>query len=233
MSNLGGMISFDGTLAGQITGGGGGGGDSVIIAPVITSGTKIADVSVNGVDKDLYCPTPTEVEVTPVQQSGTKIATIEVDNVEQDLYAPSPTQVSINQVQQSGTKIASIAVNGANTDIYAPDGGEHEYSTSEHTVGNWVDGRPVYEKTIFIDVPSGAGRFDLVTLDSNIDLIISQTAFMYLSNYIRFLPYTDIGNYDTNIYFNLPTLYLAVENDSWEGYKLCITIQYTKSSDLS
>lgn len=147
MSNLGGMISFDGTLAGQITGGGGGGGDSVIIVPVVTSGTKIADVSVNGVDKDLYCPTPTAVDVTPIQQSGTKIASIEVNGDSEDIYAPSPTQVSVNQVQQSGTKIASIAVNGVSTDIYAPEGSSVVYSTTERKIGTFM-GQDLYDITI-------------------------------------------------------------------------------------
>ena len=31
-----------------------GGGTDVVITPVVTSGTKIADVSVGGVEKDLY-----------------------------------------------------------------------------------------------------------------------------------------------------------------------------------
>lgn len=196
---MNGSISFNGSLIGDITGGGGGSGDEVIITPLVTSGTKIADVSVNGVEKDLYCP--------------------------------NPTQVNVTQVQQSGTKLASIDVNGVNSDIYAPDSNGHEYSTSEHVVGVWVDGRPVYEKTMFVNAPSGAGTFDIVTLDSNIDLIVSQSAFLFLSSYIRFLPHTYIGNNDTNIYFNLPTLKLVIDSDNWEGYQICITLQYTKSTD--
>ena len=141
-------IDFSGVLRGSIAdGGGGGGGDSVIINPVVTSGTKIADVSVNGVDKDLYCPNPTQVSVTQEQQSGTKIGSIEVNGVEVDLYAPSPTQVNVTQVQQSGTKIATIGINGVDTDIYAPEGGEVIYSTSERAIGVWIDGKPLYQRT--------------------------------------------------------------------------------------
>jgi hypothetical protein len=86
-----GSINFDGSLVGNITGGGGGGGDTVVITPLVTSGTKIADVSVNGVEKDLYCPTPAtpqEVEITPIMTSGTKIADVSVGGVEKDLYSP-------------------------------------------------------------------------------------------------------------------------------------------------
>ena len=144
-------IDFSGVLKGSIAdGGGGGGGDTVIITPVVTSGTKIADVSVNGVEKDLYCPTPpapTEVDITPVVTSGTKIGSIKVNGVEVDLYAPNPTQVNVTQVQQSGTKIATIGVNGVDTDIYAPEGGEVIYSTTERKIGKFLDD-DLYEVTI-------------------------------------------------------------------------------------
>ena len=139
---MNGSITFDGSLIGDISGGGGGGGDEVIITPVVTSGTKIADVSVNGVEKDLYCPTPpspTQVDVTPVQQSGTKIASISINGSSEDLYAPSPTQVNVTQVQQSGTKIASIEVNGVDTDLYAPESGEVIYSLTERKIGKFLN----------------------------------------------------------------------------------------------
>ena len=139
-------IDFSGVLSGSIAdGGGGGGGDTVIINPVVTSGTKIADVSVNEVEKDLYAPNPTQVIVTPDQQSGTKIGSIEVNGTEVDLYAPIPTQVSVTQVQQSGTKIASIDVNGVNTDIFVPSGGVN-YTTDEQVIGTWL-GEPLYQRT--------------------------------------------------------------------------------------
>ena len=145
-----GSINFDGSLVGNITGGGGGGGDTVVINPVVTSGTKIADVSVNGVEKDLYCPTPPtppQIDITPVQESGTKIADVSLNGVEKDLYAPNPTQVNITPVQQSGTKIATIGVNGVDTDIYAPSGcgGGDEYSQTPHKVGKYVENNVEYD----------------------------------------------------------------------------------------
>ena len=130
-----GSINFDGSLIGNITGGGGGGGSEVVITPVLTSGTKIADVTVDGEDKDLFAPTPTpptpatEVSVTQTLASGTKIASIEVDGDSTDLFAPTPTpptpatEVSVTQVLTEGTKIASIEVDGDSTDIFAPAGG--------------------------------------------------------------------------------------------------------------
>ena len=51
-----GSVNFDGTLSGSINAGGGGGGSTVVITPVVTEGTKIADVTVDGAKKDLYIP---------------------------------------------------------------------------------------------------------------------------------------------------------------------------------
>lgn len=58
--------------------------------------------------------------------------------------------VSWSQLQVSGTKIAEIDINGVTTDVYSPSGGgggNHIYSTSEQVVGEWTDGKPIYEKT--------------------------------------------------------------------------------------
>ncbi len=69
-----------------------GGGSSVEVAQVLTSGEKIATISVDDVPTDIYAPSPTaptDVEVTQVVSSGTKIATISVDDVPTDIYAPS------------------------------------------------------------------------------------------------------------------------------------------------
>jgi hypothetical protein len=69
-----------------------GGGSEVEVTQVLTSGEKIATITVDDTPTDIFAPSapsPTEVEVTQVLTSGTKIATIEVDGVNTDLYAPS------------------------------------------------------------------------------------------------------------------------------------------------
>lgn len=227
---MNGSITFDGSLVGDISGGGGGGGDEVIITPVITSGTKIADVSVNGVEKDLYCPTPpapTEVDITPVVTSGTKIADVSIDGVEKDLYAPTPTQVSVTQVQQSGTKIASINVNGVNTDLYAPNNGGHVYSTSEHVVGTWIDGRPVYEKT-FTFITNSTIYYIPDTTDIN--HLINVSGFANKENYDFYIPYSD-GTDNISIAYTANNGIRIFTSNYFNGAEYTLAIQYTKSSD--
>ena len=53
-------------------------------------------------------------------------------------------------------------------------GGSMNYSTTEHVVGTWIDGSPVYEKTLYaaggvsgsFNIPHGVGNFDkLISYD--------------------------------------------------------------------
>lgn len=221
-------IDFSGVLRGSIAdGGGGGGGDTVIITPVVTSGTKIADVSVNGVEKDLYCPNPTQVRVTQEQQSGTKIGSIDVNGNVVDLYAPNPTQVSVTQLQQSGTKIATIGVNGVNTDLYAPNNGSHEYSTTEHVVGTWIDGWPVYEKT-FTFITNTTIYY--IPDTTNINHLINVSGFANKENYDYYIPYIDSTD-SISISYHANNGIRIVSSNYFNSAEYTLTIQYTKSSD--
>ena len=231
---MNGSITFDGSLVGDISGGGGGGGDEVIITPVVTSGTKIADVSVNGVEKDLYCPTPPtppEVDITPVVTSGTKIADVSIGGVEKDLYAPTPTQVGVTQVQQSGTKIATIGVNGVNTDLYAPESGGDVFSSDEVEDGTWF-GEKRYRKSFQATLSSTANYIDVSALNIK-NIIKVEGAIKGNNNYQVTFPYFESDNYYA--YFNYEELNtrLAIFTGSKMGTyytQYYFTIYYTKNN---
>ena len=224
-----GSINFDGSLVGNINRGRGGGGDTVVITPVVTSGTKIADVSVNGVEKDLYCPTPPTppvVEITPVVTSGTKIADVSVGGVEKDLYAPNPTQISVNQVQQSGTKIASISVNGASTDLYAPEGGGgrgETYSTTEWNTGDvWIDNRHIFGRVIDLGVDT-----EVTSSWTAMNVLVPEISFFLNAWGIREGNGMSISLNAWNQYDN--NYSLAVQAREW-GMVRYIIIKYVKNS---
>ena len=93
-------------------------GTTVSVVPNVTSGAKIATVTVDGTSNDLYAPSGgSTVSVTPVVSSGTKIATVTVDGTSKDLYAPN---VSVSPALATGTKIATVTVDSTPTDLYAP-----------------------------------------------------------------------------------------------------------------
>ena len=77
----------------------------------------------------------------------------------------------------------------------------HNYSTTEQVVGTWVDGNPVYEKTIAVSVPSNQNNFEIVlgfavTNLISFDLVVSNTDAGFRKALNNVLQAT--GNYATN-----------------------------------
>lgn len=178
-----GSINFDGTLSGSIAGGGGGGSE-VTITPVLTSGTKIADYTIDGNSDSLYAPDAgSEVTITPNYNSGFKVADYSIDGVAGRLYAPltvnqgvSPLEVIGNQIRIDlsgyydkddiddnfermltpgvGIKIATGNI------ISAPD----EYLAVESVIGSFM-GKPLYRKCYHFTnntLPADRAQFDLL-----------------------------------------------------------------------
>ena len=117
-----------------------------------------------------------------------------------------------------------------NGSVWVNDDNLHEYSTEEKVVGKWIDGKPIYEKVIYIEnFIIGNNEVPL----ENIDTIINYSGNLIFTNYPgykRFFPYTQnnstakvvINHYDNTKFvvasaFNCNTIYIA--------------IQYTKTTD--
>lgn len=112
----------------------------------------------------------------------------------------------------------------------------NEYSLEEKKIGRWIDGRPIYSKTMMIDLDSNENT---VLVDHNIKDI--ERCIYYTGNYkngneMRFLP---------QVYYTQEDFYLAlytVTNTSlriyygnWvkehPGTKVYITLYYIKTTD--
>lgn len=134
--------------------GGGGGGSTVIVTPILSEGTKIASISVNGSINDIYAPTDTgsEVSISTIQQTGTKIATLTIDDTDYDIYAPGNLYGTTNPTSALGN----------NGDIYMkyqggsePSEGETETLTNVYldiTKGNdWV-ALPNFDASLYYSI---------------------------------------------------------------------------------
>ena len=90
-----GLVKVDGTSItiqnGVISSSGGAGGSSVSWSQIQATGTKIATITINNVDTDVYVPADTgdTVTWTQITGSGTKIATISINGTSTDVYAPT------------------------------------------------------------------------------------------------------------------------------------------------
>jgi hypothetical protein len=61
----------------------------IIVTPSLATGTKIATITTDNTNHDIYAPTPDSVSVTAELSEGTKIATITVNDTDTDIYAPA------------------------------------------------------------------------------------------------------------------------------------------------
>lgn len=101
----------------QLIAGGGGGGSTVTITTDYQTGTKIATLTIDDTDYNVYIPTDqigSIVSITTDYQEGTKIATLTIDNTDYNIYIP---QDQVGNTNYSGTTDPAAAV-GNDKDLY-------------------------------------------------------------------------------------------------------------------
>lgn len=109
---------------------------TVSITPILISGTKIADITVDSQTVSIFAPNGgggggggSTVAVQQILKTGTEIAKIVVDGLPTSLYAPTPTSptpatsVVVTQTLTEGVEIGKIKVDNVTTTLYAPEGG--------------------------------------------------------------------------------------------------------------
>ena len=104
-----------------------------------------------------------------------------------------------------------------------------EYSTNEHIVGTWIDGRDVYEKTIYYSSLQGRGSFliDNTLTSSDVDFFATQdVSYIVNNNYI-----SGIG-INLEVCANTQGVFLD-NNNAPSGYPtnftdIYVTIRYVK-----
>lgn len=111
-------------------------------------------------------------------------------------------------------------------------GGKHKYSTEEQVVGEWIDGKKVYEKVYFFTNPmtiKGSTWTKIADEINGIDIIIHSSIFGTVSS-------TDDRLTNSNNYELMHTVGTGLSiNFSFANtisrYVKCFTIRYTKTTD--
>ena len=107
----------------------------------------------------------------------------------------------------------------------------HVYSQTEQVVGTWIDGKPIYEKTVDIEnLPNNTTK-NVTHGISDIALIIDIRGFASgVSNTIP-LPYSSVGG-TYNINVNADTTNINIQTGyNATGYSGYVTLRYTKTTD--
>lgn len=106
----------------------------------------------------------------------------------------------------------------------------HEYSTEEKIVGKWIDGKYIYEKVIQVDnFIIGNNEIPL----ENLDTIINYSGDLILTDYPgykRVFPYIQ-NNTQSKVVINHYNNTKFVVASAFKCNTICITIQYTKTTD--
>lgn len=108
-------------------------------------------------------------------------------------------------------------------------GGSVEYSTNEHIVGTWIDGRSVYEKTIYAPNVSTTTMLDNSINLNNTDIMFMESmCFLFGGNYIEGLTmgYEVLMN-NNGVIFDANNAITPFRSGISELY---VTIRYIKKS---
>lgn len=112
------------------------------------------------------------------------------------------------------------------------------YSTSEKIIGQWIDGKPLYQKTLtdFSQTYSQNTEYD-ISVGSNIDKLMVQSGCIDIGTGNALLPLNCIigGNESSSVYC-FPSIVnhtatLKLKSLGWNFIGYVITIQYTKTTD--
>lgn len=108
---------------------GGGSGSSVSFEQILSSGTKIGIITIDGNSVDVYAPTPSGgasaySDLTDVIVSNPSAGQVpiynEVSSKWENGTLPVGDDVSFTQVVSTGTKLGTITINNVDYNIYAP-----------------------------------------------------------------------------------------------------------------
>jgi len=126
----------------------------------------------------------------------------------------------------------NIAISTNNSDYY---------STDEKVIGVWIDGKPLYQKTIIDTMPNNVTsgtmankKIDVSSL--NIDKFANWFGMMKTSTGWCMLPHVDGScNVTDGLNYNDSdsTLWLRNGNSFYNGATAYVTIQYTKTTDTA
>lgn len=219
--------------------------------------TKDTEITVSNPDFQVrdgkyYAVINDTLSITPLSDNG------------ETVIATRPTNTSVTYIIAYRNAYIDLALDSFPIDITQPTDGQllmydatagkwvnggHKYSTDEHVVGTWIDGKPLYEKVIIFTIPSTTTQHLLVDIGEPIDfpiikeIMIPNNARTAYSNQLYFQQaminerssktfiYT---NSSTEILENVPTankFRYSNYDESYSGRTAYAIIQYTKTTD--
>jgi len=132
-----------------------------------------------------------------------------------------PTLPEANKITDTNMNEIKTAINNSTT-----------YSTTEHIIGTWLTGKPIYSKTINFGALPNNSQKSVAHNISNIDKIINYKGIAYSGTTFRTLPACSPLNqtYNIDLYVDTTNIYI-ITGSNRTGYTSYVTIEYTKTTD--
>lgn len=187
---------------------GGGGGSDVVVDPTITSGTKIADITVDGDTSSLYAP---EVSLTYAEYMALT-----------------------EQEKNNGTTYYITDMDAGSINIFAP----VIYSKYEKQIGTWIDDKPLYQKTMTYQFTNTNDVYHDFVPNANAYIVNAIGLIDAGGDVTRPIPIfynNSVSNTHARFDEGAPAngVRLRRESGAWGASPTAIvTLQYTKTTDI-
>lgn len=127
-----------------------------------------------------------------------------------------------------------IALYTKTTDSAVEIGSDTDYSTTEKIVGTWIDGKPLWQKTISCGTVTADGSWHEVQHSiSGIDQVVRADGALFGNNGAAVPVCSVVSSFNFTAYAEADKTkvnYVVGSSRSSGNYKLYVTIQYTKTS---
>lgn len=165
------------------------------------------------------------------------------DRAKDKYFTSRPTNTSVTYIIAYQNAYIDLALDGFPIDITQPQDGQllmydatagrwvnggHKYSTDEHIVGTWIDGKPIYEKTITgLSVTLSTGWHPVVVIN-DIDILVDYK--LYRDSSVKLINLSGAG-YEVGLTNNSEIQIMPITSGQATRTLSVITVQYTKTTD--
>ena len=129
------------------------------------------------------------------------------------------------------TKTTDVAGSGAYTTLGVP---AVHYTTDEQVIGTWIDGKPLYQKTVDTGVLPNSTLKTVAHNISDISKIVKYEGMALDSTGadVRIMPYVGFNNWSIGLYVDATNINIqTMQNWASDYPNSHVTIQYTKTTD--
>lgn len=181
------------------------------IVDIQGGGGDVADVEVNGIS---------------VVDAGTKIA--EITSYEEVTIAEYES-IPVADRESNGIAYFIKDLNNSHVQGYPP----LIFSFEEREVGVWVDGKPLYQRTVFFNLNSGSGWTNYAHGIANIDSKVAIGGFIRPSGGGTTYGVGTNAVGGLSIAFDQTNISFYTNNSYFQNYRVTAILHYTKTTDTA